>query len=150
MGEQVKQIMSGQRARGAGDLVTISAPAPLVQQLRAQVRELREGGYIGQQYRMYEVVRVVNGKRVVRVEAEVVALRPLPRPVPVKVWATAAGAIALGFAGSVAWMLWEARYIIGGALLAAAGVAVLALVARALAGGHSFTCAGLHCGGCRG
>ena len=112
----------------------ISKPKAEVHRVRAQVRDLRERGYIAEKYRMAEI----DGLAV----AEVLPLRPLPKPMKLRYKVMACAAMGLGAASGLGYLLWMSRWVILVVMTVAAAIALL--LALAAAGASSKGCTGVH------
>lgn len=112
----------------------VRRPMSQVQFVRAEVRSLRERGYIETEYRMAEI----DGYAV----AQVRPLRRLPRPMKLRYRVMAWAAMAFGSLAGVGYLLWESRWIIA----AAAGtlLALAALIALGSAAAGRGSCSGVH------
>lgn len=112
----------------------ISVPAASRHELNAKLAELYRRGYIGQTYWLLQD----KGK----LTATVIQLRPFPKPSPLYVKVTGAVVMGIGGLAGLGWMIWEARYVIGMALLIAAGITVATIKVMASSGGGQ--CTGVH------
>jgi len=117
----------------------ISVPYLQEQQLKAKLRSLREMGIIQSGYELEHI----HGRTV----AHVIYLKPLPSPARRRTTIGLTGAAAVS---ALAWMVWEARYVIGTTLLVAVSLLLLAGAATLLRPNHRALCPGLHCAGCKG
>ncbi len=134
-GASVVELDDGVRR---GVLTSVTGQRARYWELRARLNVMVRRGEIGQE--MIEVA----GRDKITVYA--VRLKPFRSP-----WRRRA-AIALTVAASLsalAWMIWDARYVIMAALAALAALFVV-ITAIMYAGTHRLGCPGLHCAGCKG
>lgn len=118
----------------AGRVTFIHRPMAEVHMLRADVRNLRERGYVESTYWMAES----DGKAV----AAVIPLRKLPEPMPLRYRVMAWAAAGLSGLAGLGWLIYESRYVIGIVALAVLLCASFAGVAATLSSRHA--CSGVH------
>jgi hypothetical protein len=115
-------------------LQTFSAPLRYRQQLYAELAAMSRRG---------EISNAVGWEEKGMVCVQVERIHDTRSKTP---WYIAAVVMALGAVVGVGVLLYQSRYV----LMAAGGVVLVVLGAVRLLGGHSGTCAGIHCSGCKG